>query len=134
MNPLLRKADPLATTRFDTQVEAAVYFCCREALQNASKHAQGAHVIVMLAVHDEWLGFSVADSGPGFDTSAVVEGSGLRNLADRLEALGGHLETRSAPGQGTTVAGQVPAKVVGGVDPAGSRESSQATTRASLPI
>jgi len=128
------RADPLATTRFDTRVEAAVYFCCREALQNASKHAPGAHVVVMLAVQDGWLGFSVADSGPGFDTSTVIKGSGLRNLADRLEALGGHLETRSAPGQGTTVAGQVPAKVVGGDDPTVAPEPPPPNARASLPI
>lgn len=127
-------ADSLATTRFDTQVEAAVYFCCREALQNAAKHAHGAHIIVMLAVQDGWLGFSVADSGPGYDTGTVVEGSGLRNLADRLEALGGHLETRSAPGQGTTVAGQVRATAVGGDGPAGSPEPSRPSGRAGLPI
>ncbi len=128
-------ADSVATTRFDAQVEAAVYFCCREALQNASKHAPGAHVVVMLAVQGGWLGFSVADSGPGFDTSTVIEGSGLRNLADRLEALGGHLETRSAPGQGTTVAGQVPAKGVGGEDPPTTPEAWRLSdARAGLPI
>jgi signal transduction histidine kinase len=127
-------ADSLATTRFDTQVEAAVYFCCREALQNASKHAPGAHVVVMLAVQDGWLGFSVADNGPGFDASKVVEGSGLRNLTDRLEALGGHLETRSAPGQGTTVAGQVPVKVVSGDDGPRQPEPSLPGARAGAPI
>ncbi len=107
-------ADSVAVTRFDNKVEAAVYFCCREAIQNASKHAPGAHVRVMLVVQDGWLGFSVADSGPGFDMVAVTGGSGLRNLSDRLEAVGGHLEWRSSPGQGTTIAGQVPA-----MEPAG---------------
>lgn len=101
--------DSLGDARFDPRVEAAVYFCCREALQNASKHAPGAEVSVRLAVQDGWLGFSVTDNGPGFDASAVRAGSGLGNLADRVEALGGHFEFRSAPGQGTTIAGQVPA-------------------------
>ncbi len=127
-------ADSLATTRFETQVEAAVYFCCREALQNASKHAPGAHVVVMLAVQADCLGFSVADSGPGFDTSTVAEGSGLRNLADRLEALGGHLEVRSALGQGTTVAGQVPARVPRARDGSSTAGPTPPVARASLPI
>jgi signal transduction histidine kinase len=105
-------ADSVATTRFDPQVEAAVYFCCREALQNASKHAPGADVSLRLVYQGGLLGFSVTDTGDGFDPAAVHEGSGLHNLADRLEALGGHLEVRSGPGQGTTVAGQVPAKAL----------------------
>ncbi len=102
--------DSVATTRFDPQVEAAVYFCCREALQNASKHAPGTPVTVRVVADDGWLVFSVSDSGPGFDPATVAEGSGLRNLADRLEALGGHLEIRSAPGHGTTIGGRVPAR------------------------
>jgi signal transduction histidine kinase len=127
-------ADSLATTRLETEVEAAVYFCCREALQNASKHAPGAHAVVTLAVQAGCLGFSVADDGPGFDTKVTAEGSGLRNLADRLEALGGHLEIRSAPGQGTTVAGQVPSKLAGGGDSPSPAEPTLSGKRASLPI
>ena len=102
-------ADSKAVARFDPRVETAVYFFCREGLQNAAKHAPGHPVTVRLVVQDGWLGFSVSDDGPGFDPSTVTEGTGLRNLADRVEALGGHLEIRSAPGQGTTIAGQVPA-------------------------
>ncbi len=117
------RADSVGDRRFHPQVEAAVYFCCREAIQNASKHAPGSPIAVTLVVQGDWLAFSVADAGPGFDTSTVGEGSGLRNLADRVEALGGHLELRSAPGQGTTVAGQVPA-----VPPPGDGQDAEAAT------
>jgi signal transduction histidine kinase len=52
--------------------------------------------------------FEIADDGRGFDSAATPRGSGLQNMRDRLEALGGHLEIRSAPGEGTVVAGRVP--------------------------
>ena len=123
-------AGSLGATRFDPKVEAAVYFCCREALQNASKHAPGSRVSVSLVTEDGWLTFSVSDTGPGFDPGTVAEGSGLRNLKDRLEALGGHLQVRSAPGQGTTVAGHVPA-TPGATD--GSRAEEAAPSKGSAP-
>jgi signal transduction histidine kinase len=50
----------------------------------------------------------VVDEGRGFDPDAVATGSGLQGMADRLAAVGGSLEIRSAPGRGTTVAGRVP--------------------------
>ena len=102
--------DGVAGARFDPQVEAAVWFCCLEALQNASKHAPGAPVAVRLAVEAGWLEFSVTDHGPGFDTHHVERGSGLRNLADRIDSVGGHLELRSVPGEGTTITGRVPGR------------------------
>jgi signal transduction histidine kinase len=58
-------------------VEAAVYCCCLESLQNCAKHAPGAAVRVMLANPEpEWLTFSVEDDGPGFDTAVQQAGSG----------------------------------------------------------
>ena len=103
-------AGPLAGARFDPQVETAVYFCTREALQNASKHAPGAPVQVRLSFEDGWLRFWVTDAGPGFDPAAVSMGSGVQNMADRLEAVGGSFRLTSAPGRGTTVEGRVPAQ------------------------
>ena len=99
----------VASARYTPEVEAAVYFCCQEALQNCAKHAGSAPVTVRLAVDDGWLVFTVADAGPGFElTAARHVGSGLQNMADRLAALGGILEVRSQPGEGTTVVGRVP--------------------------
>jgi signal transduction histidine kinase len=54
------------------------------------------------------LCFTVSDDGTGYDARHTSMGSGLRNMADRLAALGGRLEIRSAPGQGTTITGHLP--------------------------
>jgi signal transduction histidine kinase len=90
-------------------VESAAYFCCLEALQNAVKHAgDGARVRIHLEVTGGALRFEVSDTGVGFDRSKVGDGQGLTNLTDRLGALGGEAAVTSIPGQGTTVAGQIP--------------------------
>ena len=53
-------------------------------------------------------GIAVSDDGAGYDAHHTPLGSGQRNMADRLAALGGRLEVRSAPGQGTTITAQLP--------------------------
>jgi signal transduction histidine kinase len=97
--------------RYPTEVEAAVYFACLEALNNASKHAAGANVVVRLGEDDGHLTFSVRDDGSGFDPGECRPGSGLGNMADRVAALGGALDITSAPSRGTLVAGRVPLAV-----------------------
>lgn len=94
--------------RLPEQTEAAVYFCCLEALQNAAKHATGAHVVVDLAIGPEELTIAVSDDGPGFEPARVAGGGGLANMADRLGAIGGTVEVVSAPGNGAVVTGRVP--------------------------
>jgi signal transduction histidine kinase len=89
-------------------VEAAVYFCVLEALQNVQKHAAATSATVRLNEANGLLTFEVTDDGRGFDPATVEPGSGLTNLRDRLEALGGDLIVISAPGQGTTLRGAVP--------------------------
>ena len=92
------------------EVEAAVYFCCLEALQNSSKHAgDGATATVRLAQSDSRLLFEVVDDGVGYDAEAVGASAGLQNMVDRIGALGGELHVSSEPAVGTTVAGSVPA-------------------------
>jgi signal transduction histidine kinase len=99
----------VTAARFDRQVEAAVYFCCAEALQNAAKHAGAdAHVTIDVRAADGMLTVIVHDDGPGFDVAAAVAGHGLTNMADRLGALGGTLAVTS-DATGTTVTGTVPA-------------------------
>jgi signal transduction histidine kinase len=71
-------------------VESTVFFCCAEALQNATKHAgPGTSVTVRLSHADGWGLFSVGDDGVGFDPQTVARGRGLDNMADRLTAVGG---------------------------------------------
>jgi signal transduction histidine kinase len=94
--------------RYPQEVEAAVYFSCLEALQNVAKYAQASSATIRLAQADGTLTFEVTDDGVGFDPGAASHGSGLQGITDRLAALGGELEVRSAPGDGTTVAGRVP--------------------------
>jgi signal transduction histidine kinase len=94
--------------RHPEQVEAAVYFCCLEALANVAKHAPGAAVTIDLEAAPGELRFTVADNGPGFDPARVPAGAGLSNMADRIGALGGEVAWRSAPGAGTAVVGRTP--------------------------
>jgi signal transduction histidine kinase/DNA-binding response OmpR family regulator len=95
--------------RAPRSIESNAYFCCLEAIQNCAKHAgPGASVSVDLSIRDGVLEFRVTDDGVGFDANAVRPGHGLINMRDRLDALGGHAEITSAPGQGTTVHGQLP--------------------------
>jgi signal transduction histidine kinase len=98
--------------RYDDDVEAAMYFCCLEAVQNAVKHAAASSVVVDLSADDDGLRFAVTDDGVGFDAGAGTTGTGLVGMADRLCALGGHLRVSSTPGAGTIVAGSLPARAV----------------------
>jgi signal transduction histidine kinase len=91
--------------RYSQDVEAAVYFCCLEALQNVQKYAQATRATVTLREVDDTLRFSIADEGVGFDVAATPKGSGLANMVDRFDALGGEIEVTSVPGRGTTVGG-----------------------------
>jgi signal transduction histidine kinase len=94
--------------RYPAETEAAVYFCCLEALQNVAKYAGASRTVVRLEEKEGALTFAVVDDGAGFETVGGSRGSGLQNMTDRLEALGGTLQIVSAPGQGTTVAGRIP--------------------------
>ena len=85
--------------RYDGDVEAAVYFCCLEALQNAGKHAPDAHVTVRVWEDEGGLLFEVRDDGPGFDVRLARRGHGYVNMSDRLGAIGGSVRWESVPGQ-----------------------------------
>jgi signal transduction histidine kinase len=104
--PATVRAD--GANRLPPEVEAAVYFVCLEAMQNVTKHARASRVEINIrAVADE-LSFEITDDGAGFDVAKDAHGSGLRNMIDRIEGIGGRLEIRSAARQGTTVTGTVP--------------------------
>ena len=107
--PVVVDAD--GVDRQPIETEAAVYFCCLEAIQNAAKYAQAARIDVRLGHVGANLTFEVRDDGVGFDTAASRSGSGLQGMADRLAALGGSVDIASTPGSGTVVSGHVPAVV-----------------------
>ena len=73
-----------------------------------AKYADASSVEIRLAQTEGELRFEVADDGVGFEPDATTHGTGLQGIADRLDALGGRLEIRTAPGEGTTLVGLVP--------------------------
>src|SRR5215472_7597960 len=98
--------------RYPQDVEAAVYFCVLEALQNVAKYAGATRAEVKLAGSGDDLRFEVTDDGAGFDPQSRGYGTGLQGMADRLHAYGGSLDVRSAPSAGTTIAGRFPCRVL----------------------
>ncbi len=100
--------------RYPSAVETAVYFSVLEALQNATKYAEPSSVTIVLEDRGGELTFEVADDGVGFTPDRVRRGAGLRNLEDRLDALGGTLTIESAPGRGARVHGVVPLRTAVG--------------------
>jgi len=100
-------ADGIA--RYPPELEAAVYFCCLEALQNAGKYAgEGATATVRIQQENDRLVFEVHDSGAGFDVTSQGRGAGMTNMMDRVGAVGGSLRVESSPGGGTTVGASIP--------------------------
>ena len=85
----------------------AVYFCALEGLRNVAKYAAATSTVIRLAESGPDLVFEVQDDGSGFDATGTSYGSGLRGMADRLDAIGGRLEIVSEPGKGTVVRGRI---------------------------
>ena len=111
----LRSPMPVAVSiegndRYAEDVEAAAYFCCLEALQNAAKYAADATSVSISLHRNGDLRFEVRDDGPGFTEEAADSGHGLLNMRDRVAAVGGELDVRTAPGQGTRIVGHVPVR------------------------
>jgi glucose-6-phosphate-specific signal transduction histidine kinase len=80
----------------------------KSALQNTVKYAHATQARICLQAQNGSLRFTVSDDGTGYDARHIPMGSGLRNMADRLAALGGQLEVRSVPAHGTTITGHLP--------------------------
>jgi signal transduction histidine kinase len=88
--------------RYPAATEAALYFCCSEALQNAAKHG-GPDTTATITAHadDRRLTLTISDTGRGFDPATT--GTGMTNMTDRLLAIGGDLVIDTVPGRGTRV-------------------------------
>jgi signal transduction histidine kinase len=102
------RVDADGVGRYPQETEAALYFCTLEALQNVQKYADASRITVHLRGDAEHLEVVIVDDGRGFDIAATSRGSGLTNMEDRLNALGGTLELESAVGVGTTLRATVP--------------------------
>jgi signal transduction histidine kinase len=100
------RLDVPLSDRLPEQVEAAAYFVASEALANAAKHSHASEVRLVASREGRLLVLEVSDDGIG--GAAAGGGSGLRGLADRVEALGGRLTVSSPPGRGTTIRTEIP--------------------------
>jgi signal transduction histidine kinase len=103
--PVEIRADGIG--RYSQDIEAAVYFCVLEALQNVQKYAEASRAVVRLHEDNNDLTFEVEDDGKGFDPATARRGSGMTNMADRLDALEGELRV-ARHGSLTTVGGRLP--------------------------
>ena len=104
--PLPVEVGAVPEVRLPAPVEAAAYFLAAEALTNVVKHARATRATVEITAEARRLRILVRDDGAG--GAAVGQGSGLRGLTDRLEALGGSLRVDSREGDGTTLIGEIP--------------------------
>jgi signal transduction histidine kinase len=104
--PIPVNIDAPSADRFRPEIEATAYFVACEALANAVKHAEATWVSISAAMQSDRLVVEVVDDGIG--GAALNGGSGLRGLADRVEAHGGSLTIESPAGGGTRVIGELP--------------------------
>jgi signal transduction histidine kinase len=108
-SPMPVSIDTTGLARLPAPVEAALYFCCMEAVQNAAKHSQAATVSVRVEGNPHWWQLIVTDDGIGFDQAhAPASGAGLANLRDRMDAIGGTVQVVSSQRNGTTVTAVIP--------------------------
>jgi len=109
---LLAEHSPIPTEvrgevgRLPAPVEAALFFVCSEGLANAVKHAHASGLTIDMTAAAGLAVVVVVDDGTG--GASLATGTGLRGLADRVEALGGRLDVESPPGGGTRVRAAVP--------------------------
>jgi signal transduction histidine kinase len=96
----------LPEERLAGPVEAAAYYVAAEAITNVAKYARASQVTVSVGHASGRASLTVSDDGVGGADAAL--GTGLRGLADRVEALGGHLDVDSPPGRGTRIRAEIP--------------------------
>jgi signal transduction histidine kinase len=118
-SPLPVTIRPDGVGRYPQEIEATIYFCVLEAMQNISKYSKATTVDIAVWERDDRLGFEVRDDGVGFDPASATRGTGLQGMADRLDAVGGELQISSVPGSGATVSGAISLSANAGRRPPG---------------
>ena len=101
--------------RHSEELEAALYFCCIEAVQNAVKHASASRIEIELDTVGDRVTLLVRDDGVGFDVATVLAAGGLGNMRDRIDSVGGDLAVRGNDLGGTDVVASLPARAAVGV-------------------
>ena len=93
-------------TRWPLAHEATLFFACAEALTNVTKHARASAIDVRVRASERAVVLTVADDGVG--GADARGGVGLRGLADRVDALGGHVDVDTAHARGTRISVELP--------------------------
>jgi signal transduction histidine kinase len=91
------------TQQMPLEAKRQLFLFYKEALNNVARHANANEVEISLTQRDSWLSLRICDNGRGFDPQQTSAGLGLQSLRERARSLGGKLETKSAPGEGTTI-------------------------------
>ncbi|MGB3681027.1 MAG: sensor histidine kinase, partial [Rubrobacteraceae bacterium] len=103
--------------RLSQELQVALLRVAQEALSNVRKHASASEATVTLSYAEDVVVLDVQDDGVGFDPDAAADvaegGFGLQAMRERVEQFGGRLTVESAPGDGTTLAVQLPLEIVG---------------------
>jgi signal transduction histidine kinase len=103
-------------SRPERYIEIALFRIAQEALNNAAKHAQTAQVQIELSQSDSELALRIADDGVGFDSTGMAANwkrrRGMQTMRERAEAIGGILDVRTGPGNGTQVTVRVPLRAL----------------------
>ena len=106
--------------RLPVPIELAAYFVASEGLANIGKYAEASHATIRVSRADALAIIAIADDGIGGADAAA--GSGLRGLADRVEAVGGRLRVVSPVDGGTVLVAEMPCEGRSAAAPAGGRE------------
>ena len=94
--------------RLGVDLRRDVFLIFKEAVNNAARHADCAHVKILFSAESSGLSLVIADDGVGFDPSTEDEGQGLPSMRRRAQMMGGKLDVESGDGRGTTIRLEVP--------------------------
>jgi len=108
MKVRLEVAPELEEKRFSSAIEGTLYFVAMEAMANAQKHAPEAELSISLRAEPKEVILEISDDGPGFDRAENRTGSGLQNMADRVNAVGGSAILSASPGRGVSIVARIP--------------------------
>ncbi|MBE0642667.1 MAG: hypothetical protein IH600_01145 [Bacteroidetes bacterium] len=101
-------SDAARPLRTSSEISRSLLLVLKEAINNATKHAQARHLSVHIDAKASLLSFRVEDDGCGFDTDLLARRSGLTHMEQRVESCGGHFEVRSKLDSGSCVTGSIP--------------------------
>ena len=97
------KWDQIANT-----MKINLYRMLQESLQNCNKYANASKIDILFELKEDWIYFSVADNGIGFDVKSKKKGIGLQNMISRTTECNGQLDVSSQKGSGTTIQIKLP--------------------------